>query len=311
MTDADSVTMVIDDIDALIDEQLAAGEPVGGFDYGDPAFPRCPHCHRRWHGLKITERIEEMRARGSYDEAYRVDTDDSRVLCPGSDFIGPMPPPRRITTVHVGQRTPGNWLDQMFDTLTRLGLLSYLGSEPSAPWYIPPETRDRWWRIQVGRGPANRCHRHRDGRTRLAISDQVAFYPTQNVMIAEHRGRLTIDVLAETMPTLGGTPPPRHRRDRRPRQETTHWEPLTAPGDTRHPDTGPLRQTGPNPWDYTFDPQEGDRVSFQTSAGMLTGVVAEANNNRPHVREYTIRPERQGYALDYLQLDGNTEGECL
>lgn len=34
---------VIADIDAFIDEQLAAGEPDNGYDYDDPDYPECPH----------------------------------------------------------------------------------------------------------------------------------------------------------------------------------------------------------------------------------------------------------------------------
>lgn len=80
---------IIDDIDALVDEQMAGGEPRGGFDYGDPDYPRCPHCSEGWHGLKITRRMREMRWGGAFDEDYRYAADDSEVLCPGSDFIGP------------------------------------------------------------------------------------------------------------------------------------------------------------------------------------------------------------------------------
>jgi len=55
---------VIDDIDALVDEQLAAGEAPGGFNDRDPEFPRC-RCGQTWHGL---------RSGG----------------CPGSDTEGPL-----------------------------------------------------------------------------------------------------------------------------------------------------------------------------------------------------------------------------
>lgn len=85
---------VIDEIDALIDEQLEAGEPIGGYDFGDPDYPRCPHCERDWHGLAITERMERMRYRGAVDADYRYSEDDSRVICPGSEFIGPPLGPR-------------------------------------------------------------------------------------------------------------------------------------------------------------------------------------------------------------------------
>ncbi|KIU17903.1 hypothetical protein [Mycolicibacterium llatzerense] len=69
------MTDVIDRIDELIDEQLAAGEPENGWDYGDPEYPECPHCGRDWHGLPIN--------RWGY----------SAVMCEGSTFIGPMQDP--------------------------------------------------------------------------------------------------------------------------------------------------------------------------------------------------------------------------
>ncbi|QBG78463.1 hypothetical protein PBI_WALRUS_72 [Gordonia phage Walrus] len=100
---------IVDDIDALIDEQLAAGE-TGQARRAATADRRCGHCGRAWHGLAITTRMEEMRReyltnvvlarmRGEeyeYAESailgdYRHADDDSTVLCPGSEFIGPLP----------------------------------------------------------------------------------------------------------------------------------------------------------------------------------------------------------------------------
>ncbi|MEU0540589.1 hypothetical protein [Nocardia sp. NPDC005978] len=77
-------------IDQLVNEQLAGGEPCTGYDYGDPDFPRCPHpwCDEEWHGLPITTRMAEMRWRGRVDPGYRYPDDSSPVLCPGSDDAG-------------------------------------------------------------------------------------------------------------------------------------------------------------------------------------------------------------------------------
>lgn len=85
---------IINEIDALIDDQLDAGEPIGGYDYGDPDYPKCPHCQGDWHGLAITEQMQRMRYRGAVDEGYRYSEDDSPVICPGSEFIGPPLGPR-------------------------------------------------------------------------------------------------------------------------------------------------------------------------------------------------------------------------
>lgn len=82
------MTDIIDEIDALVDEQLSGYSERSGYDY-NVNQDRCGHCHREWHGLKITERIESMAAQVTYDEDYRYADDDSEVLCPGSSFIGP------------------------------------------------------------------------------------------------------------------------------------------------------------------------------------------------------------------------------
>jgi hypothetical protein len=81
----------IDALNALIEQQLADGEPETGFDYGDPDYPKCPnpYCHESWHGLAITARMREMRELwGEVDPDYRYDQDDSPVICPGSNFDG-------------------------------------------------------------------------------------------------------------------------------------------------------------------------------------------------------------------------------
>ncbi|MFE3052269.1 hypothetical protein [Nocardia sp. NPDC059239] len=85
---------VLADIDALISEQLDAGELIGGYDYGDPGYPKCqwPGCWHSWHGLAITTRMREMRWHGTMPADYRYRDDDSEVICPGGDFTGPPAP---------------------------------------------------------------------------------------------------------------------------------------------------------------------------------------------------------------------------
>lgn len=84
------VDTLLEDIDSLIDESLAIG-PVD--DYQVNRYPRCPHCNRNWHGLPLTQRVATMYDWGHYEESYRVDSDDTPIVCPGSEFIGPLPPP--------------------------------------------------------------------------------------------------------------------------------------------------------------------------------------------------------------------------
>lgn len=71
---------------------MAGGEQPA-YDYGwrPTRYPHCPHCDRHWHGLALTEQIAVMYACGAFDEDYLHNKDNSRVLCQGSDFIGPMP----------------------------------------------------------------------------------------------------------------------------------------------------------------------------------------------------------------------------
>ncbi|WP_405138492.1 hypothetical protein [Nocardia sp. NBC_01388] len=85
---------IVNQIDQLVSEQLADGEPHTGYDYGDPDFPRCPHpwCDEEWHGLPITTRMAEMRWRGEVDPGYRYPDDTSAVLCPGSEDAGDFTP---------------------------------------------------------------------------------------------------------------------------------------------------------------------------------------------------------------------------
>lgn len=112
---------LLDRIDALVDEQLDGGEPETGYDFDDPDFPGCPHCNRDWHGLAITLRIERMRQYGTFDVNYKYAEDDSPVLCPGSDFVGPWATPNQIKTMRTHR---------------------YLGTTPTAPWIAYRSTRD-------------------------------------------------------------------------------------------------------------------------------------------------------------------------
>lgn len=117
MTAQNRSQAVLADIDSLIDEQLAGGEPRQGYDYGDPTYPRCPHCERHWHGLPLTDWIVRMYERGQFDEDYSAESDGSRVLCQGSEFIGPQLAP--LPGVYSGRR-PLWWFN------------------PNPSWELPP-----------------------------------------------------------------------------------------------------------------------------------------------------------------------------
>lgn len=82
---------IVDRIGQLVDEQMAGGEPRAGFDFGDPTYPRCPHCDRHWHGLPLTGVVAYMYLHRWYPSNYVAAEDESPVVCQGSEFIGPMP----------------------------------------------------------------------------------------------------------------------------------------------------------------------------------------------------------------------------
>ncbi|AUS33886.1 hypothetical protein C1M55_24155 [Rhodococcus qingshengii] len=133
----DTTRSLLDRIDALVDEQLDGGEPETGYDFDDPDFPECPHCNGDWHGLVITERIERMRLYGTFDVKYKYAEDDSPVLCPGSDFIGPWATPNQIKMMRHRR---------------------FLGTTPrTPPWIEYRSTRDA-----ATTEPARAAHNPRD-----------------------------------------------------------------------------------------------------------------------------------------------------
>ena len=78
---------IIDQIDALVDEQLANFDNRSGYDHSVNQ-ERC-RCGRDWHGLPITKRMDGMRSFGEFDPGYVYAEDDSPVMCVGSNTPGP------------------------------------------------------------------------------------------------------------------------------------------------------------------------------------------------------------------------------
>jgi len=68
-----------DQISELVDWQLGGGEPKQ-----TNRLRMCRNCTEQWHGLALTERIQQMRRQGYLDEDYRYSDDNSPVICPGS-----------------------------------------------------------------------------------------------------------------------------------------------------------------------------------------------------------------------------------
>lgn len=123
---------IIDEIDALVDEQLSGYSERSGYDY-NVNQQKCWHCGEDWHGLKITARMREMRdaflygcrcdlcqANGGVASDYRYSSDDSEVLCPGSDFIGPWATKRQIDRMRSSELSylDVGWIQPQGDPLT-------------------------------------------------------------------------------------------------------------------------------------------------------------------------------------------------
>lgn len=205
---------IVDAIDALVDEQLAAGPRD---DYNVNRFDKCPHCGRQWHGLAITERIADMYGIGIYDETYSAATDSSRILCRGSDFIGPMPDERRYDTV--------GWTT--YDTVRWTTAFPRVRWFPSYREHFASPDERRWWRLARIPDGAHVQSLLTFGRhlyeVTLTVGERRQHWSAAYLNIDRTEGTesLTgsIDVLAEFAPDIGGV-----------------WEPLTAPGVNTHPE---------------------------------------------------------------------------
>lgn len=206
---------IIDDIDRLVDEQLEQ-EP-SGYDHNINQ-PKCPHCPRNWHGLRITERIEQMRRRGVYDESYRVADDTTAVLCEGSDFIGPPRPPA------ANRGSAGiTWRVTRESPPSRVNAPTLIFDEPALQFpRVPAPAPRRWWRTEgtpdftVNRDEINNLATI----VRAGQPGAVAYLPLADIhQERDPDGRWWIDT-----------------RDEMP---ADHWGfgrwPLTEAGDTTHP----------------------------------------------------------------------------
>lgn len=134
---------VLDDIDALVDNQLENYDNRSGYDHNVNQVG-CPHCYRDWHGLAITERIEQMRYRGEMDPDYRYSEDDSPVYCPGSDFIGPMADPGQLAWMRADAETQAQYpqgrllsLNEILSAAMHLGFDGGYLLDPE----VPPEVQ--------------------------------------------------------------------------------------------------------------------------------------------------------------------------
>lgn len=145
---------IIDQIDELVDDSLAReNDQPSDYMSGYRDYPECPHCGRHWHGLRITQQIADMYAWGRFDEDYVAAEDDSRVVCEGSDFIGPQRPSPGWT---VEIRPSAGW--QIIGTYTERELVIFqllaeaYGRMNAAVWSLPDftwatlnEWRDEPW----------------------------------------------------------------------------------------------------------------------------------------------------------------------
>ena len=281
---------IVDEIDRLVDEQMAGGEPRTGYDFGNPTYPRCGHCDRHWHGLPITERIAAMYHRGVYDETYSAADDTTRILCHGSDFIGPMPHEQcwlddgviggerrrhRYVEAFIGERgEPGlaapEWVRRAVEVAERLGLSLDPWQRNILSHGLPLHTQQRrWWRLQL---PSGATVGETGERIQVCFGDPTVMlvFPSEDCWIDESATPRTLDVLAVGQPaTIGGT-----------------WEPLTAPGVETHP----ARRVN---WDlFRTGFRVGQRISVRMPNGrLITGNIQSVSPWDGRSRGFTVRPD--------------------
>ena len=220
---------IVDDIDALVDEQLQQ-EP-SGYDHNINQS-QCCHCGRDFHGLPITERMEQMRREYHYTgnvehlAEYRYAEDDSAILCLGSTAVGPARPKRHSRST-----------DDALETYMRAayGDLARLFHVPALDWWPNPYLpRPRWWRLDNpdlefdyelrtdhgeprGLGPLGYREAFAPRRYRLAISDlaatesdvvsltESASGDVYRVTVDDRQRPTRIEIYAARAPRLGGT----------------------------------------------------------------------------------------------------------
>ncbi|OZC62758.1 hypothetical protein CH276_14150 [Rhodococcus sp. 06-470-2] len=123
---------IIDDIDALVDWQME--QESSGYDHNINQA-ECRICGGQWHGLAITEAMRKLRIRyqsaefyadftgfreplervlGELD-AYRHADDDSELLCPGSEFIGPWATKSQLYVLRTVRRAVSRALEWNHD----------------------------------------------------------------------------------------------------------------------------------------------------------------------------------------------------
>ncbi len=110
---------LLDEIAQLVDDSLARGDQSDSFrGTGFRQNHPCPWCSEGWHFLPITERMREGEyatdefGQGIVDPSYSYQTDQSAVICPGSEFHGPehktrMWDKQRRERVTAGPTIPG------------------------------------------------------------------------------------------------------------------------------------------------------------------------------------------------------------
>ncbi len=188
---ANSEQGVMDAIDALIDDQLAEGEPQTGYAWGDPRFPRC-RCGDTWHGLPTR-------------------------ACPGSDVEGPQRPWRPFVEEVVRCRCGGREHD---DTMYGCPGTDTEGSVD--PHGVMRALTDQWAEFVVAVRPVldafyasvestNRSFRDAYTTSSMTIVDEMRPF----IDVPSHPSELPVQVpRPATTPPMWAVDPTRSRRRR-------------------------------------------------------------------------------------------------
>lgn len=120
---------------SMYTDQVESAKWTGtpGDPYAVPAtIPEsmCGNCRRDWHEAPLTERVARMYDQLAFDEDYDPAADTSPIVCPGSEYCGPIAPPASyyrgsgfgwssLPAVSMDEAYPPSWITQMYDSVAK------------------------------------------------------------------------------------------------------------------------------------------------------------------------------------------------
>lgn len=106
----------------------------------EPSVSKC-RCGRDWHTAPLRQRVATMLAQHKFDPDYSTASDDSPIVCVGSDTLGPgRPPIISSISITVGLEKTQKAITAMCDSLTKLNAWpTFTLPQFVQPWVIYDE----------------------------------------------------------------------------------------------------------------------------------------------------------------------------